>query len=210
MFYDRPNRCRNEELFYLIDAISSAISKGKKISFQYATRVLTAERTLGEKIKDRTVSPYAMTWQDDHYYLICNYEKYDNLLNLRIDRMHGVTVLSEDARPFCEVSPYREVFDVADYTGKLFGMYTGSPEKITLQCDKNIIEQVVDRFSEKIFITNVDENTFSFSTEAVISDALVTWLMHYGDTVRVLAPPRLKEQIVARAEKVLALYQKEL
>lgn len=206
VYFDRPERGANEELYYLIDGINTAIEQGKKIRFGYTTRVLADGRNLENRTKKMTVSPYAMTWQDDHYYLIANHEKYDNLSHYRIDRMHGVEVLDETTRPFCEVSPYTDAFDVADYTAKRFGMYTGEAQEITLRCHRKIIEQVVDRFSAKIFIQNVDEEHFCFSSKAVISDALVTWLIHYGDAVEVLAPESLKERMVARAEQVLAVY----
>ena len=55
-----------------------------------------------------TVSPYALVWQDDKYYLICNYEKYDNLMHLRLDRMKTVSILNEERRHFSEVSEYKQ------------------------------------------------------------------------------------------------------
>lgn len=209
VYYDRPERSYNEEIYYLIDGISTAIETGKKISFEYKTRVLADGRKLTFKTRKMTVSPYAMTWQDDHYYLIANYEKYDNLMHLRIDRMHGISVLEEAARPFSQVSEYKSMFDIADYTQKRFSMYTGEAQEITLRCKKEIVEQVTDRFTEKIFIRNVDEEWFEFSAKAAVSDALVTWILHYGETMQVLAPEELKDRVIARAQAVLSQYQKK-
>ncbi len=209
VYYDRPERSGNEEIYYLIDGISTAIETGKKISFEYKNRVLADGRQLSAKTKKMTVSPYALTWQDDHYYLIANYEKYDNLMHLRVDRMHGVSVLEEVARPFGEVSEYKEVFDIADYTAKRFGMYSGEAQEITLRCKKEIIEQVTDRFSDKIFIRNVEGETFEFSAKSVVSDALVTWILHYGASMEVLAPEALKERVRERARAVLNQYSEK-
>ena len=61
--------------------------------------------------KTFTVSPYALIWKDDHYYLVCNNQKYDNLMNLRIDRMKKLEILDEPSRHFSEVSPYKDKFD---------------------------------------------------------------------------------------------------
>ena len=163
-------------------------------------------REFVDVVKKRTVSPYALTWQDDHYYLICNYEKYDNLMHLRLDRISKTQITQDNIRHFSEVSEYTEFFDVADYTNKLFGMYSGEISKIELCCKRKIAKAVADRFSENIFITNVTENEFCFSCEAVLSEALVTFIMNFGDGIRVIKPQQLKDMITDRAKKILQVY----
>lgn len=118
IYIDSSNKTHNEELFYNIDSINTAITEGKKIKFTYSKRVLQEGKNIITESKTRIVSPYAMTWQFDYYYLIGNYEKYDNLMNLRIDRIHSVEILDEPIRHFSEVSDYSDTFDVADYTKK--------------------------------------------------------------------------------------------
>lgn len=208
IYIDAGSKTHNEELFYNIDNINTAIEQGKKIRFTYTRKILREGRQIVTESKTRTVSPYAMTWQFDYYYLIGNYEKYDNLMNLRIDRIHSVEILDEPIRHFSEVSDYRDTFDVADYTRKLFGMFGGNTQEIKLRCSNQILEQVTDRFGDKIFITNVTENSFDFTVKAAVSDALVTWITNYSDKIEVLKPDQLKEKIVDRVEKILNIYKK--
>lgn len=207
IYIDNSSKTRNEEIFYNIDSINTAISEGKKISFKYGKRVLN-NRQITTEYKTRTVSPYAMTWQDDHYYLICNYQKYDNLMNLRIDRIKSVQILDEQSRHFSEVSDYKDTFDVADYTKKLFGMFGGDMQQVKLRCSNKILEQVADRFGENIFITNVTDTHFDFTVKAAVSDGLVTWIMNYGSDIEVITPAELRNKIADRAEKVLEVYKK--
>lgn len=206
IYIDNSSKTRNEEIFYNIDSINTAISEGKKISFKYGKRVLN-NRQITTEYKTRTVSPYAMTWQDDHYYLICNYQKYDNLMNLRIDRIKSVQILDEQSRHFSEVSDYKDTFDVADYTKKLFGMFGGDMQQVKLRCSNKILEQVADRFGENIFITNVTDTHFDFTVKAAVSDGLVTWIMNYGSDIEVITPAELRNKIADRAEKVLEVYK---
>ncbi|MBQ8741127.1 MAG: WYL domain-containing transcriptional regulator [Clostridia bacterium] len=208
IYIDSSNKTKNEELFYNIDRINTAIEEGKKITFTYSKRVLRDGRQIATESKTRIVSPYAMTWQFDYYYLIGNYEKYDNLMNLRIDRIHSVEILDEPIRHFSEVSDYRNTFDVADYTKKLFGMFGGNMQEIKLRCSNKMLEQVTDRFGDKIFITNVTDTTFEFTAKAAVSDALGTWIMNYGADIEVITPTELREKIRDRAEKVLEIYKK--
>lgn len=206
IYFDYSQKCNNEEIFYNIDKISSAITDGVKVEFDYVSRELKG-REFVDVVKRRKVSPYALTWQDDHYYLICNYEKYDNLMHLRLDRMSKSEKTTEKARHFREVSEYKETFDVADYTNKIFGMFSGDIQTVELCCKKEIAKTVIDRFSENIFITNVTEDEFHFSYKAAISEALVTFIMNFGDSIKVVSPESLKRDIVERAEKILKVYK---
>lgn len=206
IYIDFTKKSNNEEIFYSIDKICDGISEGKKIEFDYVSKELNG-REFVDVIKPMRVSPYALTWQDDYYYLIGNYEKYDNLLHLRLDRMFKTKITDEKARFFGEVSEYKDVFDVADYVGKIFGMFSGKLETIELCCSKKIAKTVVDRFGEKVFITNVTEEEFCFSVKAAVSEALVTFIMNFSDSVKVLKPLELKNMVTARAKKILEMYE---
>ena len=196
----------NEEIFYGIDKISRAVSEKKKINFEYVNRVLSPDRTIEKQKREMLISPYALTWQDDHYYVIGNYEKYDNLIHLRLDRMYKVEITDMPQRHFSEVSEYTDYFDTPDYTAKLFGMHGGEIYDIELKCSKKIIEQVADRFGEDIFIKKVTDEDFCFTVRAALSDALVSWVISYGDRVKVLDPQILRDMVIGRTEKVLGLY----
>lgn len=206
IYIDFSKKSNNEEIFYNIDKISDAVADGKKIEFDYISRELTG-RDFVDVTKKMKVSPYALTWQDDHYYLIGNYEKYDNLLHLRLDRMFKTKIIDETARFFGEVSEYKDVFDVTDYVTKIFGMFSGELQTIELCCNKKIAKTVADRFSEKIFITNVTEDEFCFSFKAAVSEALVTFIMNFSDEVKVLKPVELQDMVTQRSKKILQMYE---
>ena len=206
VFFDSAAKCDNEAVFRMIDTISQAIEEHKKIRFLYRVRQLADDRQTVPQEKERTVSPYAMLWQDDRYYLIANYEKYDDLMHLRLDRMHKVELTSEAARPFCEVSPYREQFDTADYAKKLFGMHGGTPAAVTLRCERRLLEQVLDRFGENLAVFHVTETHFECTVQVAVSEGLVRWLLGYGAAVTVLSPVTLRRDVAAKAREILVAY----
>lgn len=207
IFIDGKSKTKNEEIFYNIDRINTAIESGKKITFKYGKRVLSQDRQITTEYKIRKVSPYAMTWQDDYYYLIGNYEKYDNLMHLRIDRISSVEICDEPIRSFSDVSDYKDTFDVADYTKKLFGMFGGETTDIKLRCSKSMLEQVSDRFGDNVFITNLTDDSFDFGVKAAISEGLVTWIMNYGEKIEVIKPDNLRQMVADRAEKIIKVYK---
>lgn len=205
-FIDNRNKCNNEEIYYNIDALDKGIQQHKKVKLKYIRHTLENGRTPVIKTKEMTVSPYALIWNDDHYYLICNNAKYDNLMHLRLDRMKSVTLTEEDYRHFSEVSEYKTEFNTADYSEKTFNMFSGAAEEIVLDCDSGILEQVIDRFSNKIFIRENGSERFIFSCKAYISDGLVAWIMQFGDKMRVNSPTSLQEKIYSRSVAISKLY----
>ncbi len=207
IYVSEYGKCKNEEIFYNIDHIKSAIDNKHKIILKYKTRILGEDKSVVSDEKTRKISPYALTWQDDHYYLIGNYERYDNLIHLRIDRMHSVTETQEPIRHYSEVCDYSEYFDVADYTKRLFSMFGGETERVEMRCSRNALEQVADRFGDDIYITKLTDTHFNFSVDVVISDALVTWIMNYGNRIEVVAPQNLREMIKTRADEILKTYK---
>lgn len=206
-FIDTRNKCENEEIYYSIDTIERGIDEKKKITLNYIRHTLKDGRKPETVTKKMKVSPYALIWADDHYYLVCNNEKYDNLMHLRLDRMKGVSITEEAFRHFSQVSEYKDEFNTADYSEKVFNMFSGSEEEIVLDCSTEILEQVIDRFGDKIFIRQSEENRFKFSHKACISEGLVTWIMQFGDKMCVEAPECLKNQILERLTKIQKLYK---
>lgn len=208
IYMDSANKCKNEQIYYSIDSISRAISSGRKVRLKYSVRRLNEDRETSVRTKEMVISPYAMTWQDDHYYLIGNYEKYDNLIHLRIDRMRSVEVTGYQSRHFSKVSEYKDFFDVSDYTKKLFGMHGGELCEIELRCSNQILEQIIDRFTEDIFICRSDDTHFTFTISAALSEALITFIMNYALDIEVVSPEILRERIADRAEQILSIYRK--
>ena len=206
VYFGDIDKSDNESVYYNIDTISAAIEDKKQIIITYSSRAISEDRKIINESRQMLINPYALAWANDHYYLVGNYAKYDNLIHLRLDRIKKAEKTEKDVRHFSEVSPYKEKFDIADYTGRLFGMYGGELKKVELCADKKIAEQIFDRFSEDIFIKNVTENEFSFSVNVAFSDALVTYIINYGDKLKVISPAELQDMIVKRAEDVLKLY----
>lgn len=206
IYIDEDSKTKNEEIYYTIDTVSRAIENRKQVKFKYTLRKIGDNKQIETNTAERTVSPYALTWQDDHYYLIGNYEKYDNLIHLRIDRMHAAEETEFPIRPFSEVSDYKNYFDVADYTKRLFGMFGGKIEEIELKCSKDMLEQVLDRFGENIFISKLTEKTFNFTYSAAVSDALVTWIINFGDKIEAVKPKSLRNMIKDRITSINKIY----
>lgn len=207
VYVDNRPKCTNEEIFYTISALDEAITAGVKVEFTYVRRKITENFKKSKEEKSFTVSPYSMIWSDDHYYLVCNNEKYDNLMHLRIDKIKRPVVLSEKARHFSEVSDYRHKFDSADYAGKLFNMYSGEPKPVELACDNDLLEPMLDRFGENVRLQKLDDEHFLLRTNAAVSDGLAAWVVQFGGRVTVRMPKDLIYAVTEKAKAALDNYK---
>lgn len=199
------NKCDNEEIYYIINGLDEAINNKKQVKFIYKRRNIDKEQKKSYTEKAFVVSPYALIWKEDHYYLVCNNKKYDNLINLRLDRMKKIEILEEPQRPVSEVSEYN-VFDSADYSSKMFNMFSGKNDEVNLLCDLELREEIMDRFGSKIPLKAYDIDHFETTIHAAVSDGLVSWIMQYGNEIKVLKPQYLADMVAEKARKIAELY----
>ncbi len=206
VYIDNRNKCANENLFIVIDTIDSAILSKKQIEVVYRKRKIVDGKTARYEEKTMVINPYALIWSDDHYYLVGNYSKYNNLIHLRIDRLKSVNVLDTYARHFSEVSPYKTYFDIADYSNKHLSMFSGDIKPVEMICNNSMIEHFVDQFGEKVIMRPYDEENFIVKVDVAVTDGLVAWIMQYGNKVRVKSPKELKNMIIDKTNSILELY----
>lgn len=200
----------NEEFYHNIEVIQNAILKGKRIRFMYHRRVLANNLPVFDCGREFIISPYAAMWNQDKYYIIGNYDKYDELSHYRIDRMRNVTVLDTPIRHFREVSVYKDKFDTADYARRVFNMYAGSdPSYVELECDMKLLETVIERFGINVPYKQLSEHRFVVKAYAVINDGFEKWLLNLGGGVTVRAPQQLKDSMVIRLETMLKEYRQQ-
>lgn len=206
VYIDIKHKRKNEEIFYTIDALHNAILQKKKVKFVYSNITVSDDLTTCVNEREFVVSPYALIWSNDHYYLVCNNSNYDNLMHTRIDRMSGVECLDELWRHFSEVSNYKEKFDSADYAGKLFNMFSGTQQRVTLRCANRLLEEIIDRFGDNVRFVSRNADNFTAKIEAVTGEGFISWILQYGGAVEVIQPSQLRTAIANKAAEILNIY----
>ncbi len=103
--YTMPeDKTNNHQIFFNIDLLDEAIQKKKKVSFKYLEYGIDKKQHVKcrENGEERVyiVSPYQMAAREGKYYLICNYDKYEDVSNYRIDRITEIKILDEKSKPF--------------------------------------------------------------------------------------------------------------
>ena len=191
----------NERVYYNVDAIHQAIAGERQISFRYFDYNIDKEKIYRDNGELRTASPYALVWDDENYYMVAYYEKYETIAQFRIDKMEDITVLD------IPCVPRPDNFDVAAYSKKIFNMYGGEEEMVKLRFDCSLIGVVLDRFGKDILIEKLNETSFVVRVHIAISPTFLGWLFQFGDRVEILSPKNLVEQMKQQLENVTSLYR---
>lgn len=187
----------NEVIYYSIDAISTAITQKKKISFRYfdygvgKTKVYRISSSAPEEIRTYIVNPVVTVFYDDKYYLLCYTDKYPSLTQYRIDRMEKVTVLEESITP----NKTLKKKDIAKHKRSLFDMHGGERMEITFEADTSVLDAIYDRFGDNVKVISHVDNKVLCSVEVQVGRPLLSWFIGFGEALRVKSPNVVIEQI---------------
>ena len=189
----------NESVFLTVDSIQLAMAKNKKLSFKYFDWDIYKKKVYKKDGKSYIVSPQALTWDDENYYLLAFDEDAQILKHFRVDKMTALFTLDEKRST---VGTTR--FNTAEYSKKMFGMYGGQLQKVKLQCDASLAGVFIDRFGLNSIITPLEDH-FEIIVEVALSPVFLSWLMQFGNKVKVLSPENVKEELIKLANKVLEI-----
>ncbi len=206
-------KAKNKNMIYSVQAIRQAIDRDKKIRFKYLQydtekKQVPKQETdapdkgkgsgkKGARDKEYVVSPYATVWNNDRYYLVGWSDRREKVAVFRIDRM-----LVPKQMPNKRVPP-PEDFDVRDYTDKVFRMYGGEEENVTLKCDMEILDQVIDRFGDGITLKNLRKKTFTVTVPVSLSTTFYAWVFQYVGKMTIRGPEYVREAYAAYLQEAI-------
>lgn len=190
----------NEQIYYNVDTLHEAISKRVQIQFQYFEWQINlssgkpVKRTPRKNGDYYTVSPWALSWDDENYYLISYDAHTDMIRHYRVDKMQHISLLDAPRAG----SEHFEQFDMAIYSKKMFGMFGGVEQTVTLQFANRLIGVVIDRFGDKLSLQKGEtDDTFRLTLNIVVSDQFFSWLAGFRQDAKIISPSQVKEDYTA-------------
>lgn len=190
------NRSTNKTALYNVSIINEAISKGKRVGFQYLTYDKNGNEIYRNDGYEYIVSPYYLINNYGRYYLLCNYrEKYRPLQLFRIDKMANIVI--KDDWPIKQLKDLKDGpkdFSIAKYLNEHVYLFNEEVIDAKIILDGEwAIEIVKDWFGDNAKIHFKDEKIIA--TIKGDEKALYYWIMQYSDCVTVLSPLSLVERI---------------
>ena len=206
--YESVDREINRELFYTIEVLDEAISKGLQVKFLYneygADKKLHHRLNEDGEVREYIINPYTMVANGGKYYLICNYDKYDNLSHYRIDRISNIEILETPRKPKNQVEGLAGL-DIAQYMNEHIYMFGGKSIRAKFEMPSYLISDVLDHFKADVNFKELDENTVLTSVKVNEND-MRFWVRLYAGQIKIIEPKELVEICKQDIVKALALY----
>ena len=192
----------NEKIFYNIDALHEAMNSDLQIEFQYG-EWNTAKRLVAKKNgRIYRASPWALTWDDENYYLIAYDEEAGIIKHFRVDKMIRIA-LGEEHRNGSD--RFRD-FDLAAFAKKTFGMFGGEDADVTLRCDKGLVGVLIDRFGKDIMIVPEGKDHIHVRVTVSVSPQFFGWVTGLGNRMEITGPAGVREAYRNYLEDLLKIY----
>ncbi len=193
----------NESIYYNVDEIHTAIINNKSIRFEYLKWDLN-KNLVSKRDELYEVSPWALIWDDENYYLVA----YDNISqkikHYRVDKMRGIGMTQSDRQG---KDSFKE-FDMASYTKENFGMYGGREASVLLRFKDEIVGVLIDRFGNDIPIHPSDKAGWSDTrAEVAVSSQFFGWIFGLGGDVMITGPESVREDYIRYLEAELNSYR---
>ncbi len=193
----------NESIYYNVDKIHAAIGEDRQIRFKYFDWNLRKEMELRYDGKWYRLSPWALMWDDEKYYLVAYDSKHETIIHYRVDKMTQIGILDEKREGH---EAFRK-FNIAHYTNTLFGMFAGDETKVTIEAENRLVSVFIDRFGKDIIIAPINEDHFRTTVTVAVSKQFFGWIMGIDGDVRVVAPDNVVKQIKAEIERQAERYK---
>lgn len=187
----------NGKIFLTTDVVSRAIEQEKKVSFQYYDYLPSKEKVLKNNGEVYIISPYALIWSDDRYYLVGYSDKRHELTPFRVDRMTVPQITDEPAVKNTSFNP-------ADFTNKVVQMYpSGFEQTVTMRCKNENMRSVIDKFGEDIKVDVIDMEHFTAKVQVQPSQTFYGWVFTFCGDIEIVEPKEVREEFFSIARKVM-------
>ncbi len=197
------HRTINKQAMYSLDTINDAISEKRKISFIY-NEIGTDFKLHPKRDIPYIVNPYQIVANNGRFYLIGNYDKYDNVGHYRIDKMTDVKMLDEKVKPMKKIPELAGGLNLPKHMAEHIYMFGGPSVAVYLKTTADMMTELVDWFGTDFTITKQkgDEITVRLTCN---ENAMHYWALQYGAYVEVMKPESLRNRL---REDVEAMYRK--
>ena len=196
--YANDSKTENVEVIKNIEDISESIYQHKKVKFEYWKYVITNK--LEKKIVSTPiVSPFAIVYNKQEFYLIGVKEGKNRFYNYRLDRIKNIQILDN------KITIKKKKSEIQDFAESSIEMFGGKKEEIEAICHIWLLDTIFDTFGRNVTIEKIPNDDKSFK---LIVDAnplgFRMWDMRNIDLVEVKKPKSLRnemKEIIKNAEQ---------
>ena len=192
----------NESIYYIVDEVHTAISTNAMIRFDYLKWNLNKEM-VPRKDEKYEASPWALSWDDENYYLIAYDSDAEKIKHYRVDKMRNIEILDKKRQG----KEHFKNFDMAAYARMNFGMFGGKEVKVKLRFRNEMVGVLLDRFGKDISLRPTNDDGWSeANVDVALSDQFLGWVFSLGTNVKIVGPEEVVERFTGDMKAINSLY----
>lgn len=202
VFVTNRVKSMNESIYYAVDTVSDAITQNRKIRYQYFEYTVNKERRFRHDGKFYEVSPFALIWDDENYYLLAWDSEAEKMKHYRVDKMFKVSMtdLERDG-----TEEFKNV-DMSAYTKTVFGMFGGKEQTVKLRFSNHLVGAVLDRFGRDTTVIKDDDEHFTVNVSVVASQHFLAWVFGFGTDAEIISPEEIRNEMKTQAKAITDKY----
>lgn len=199
--YANDSKTENAEVIKNIEDISDSIFKHRKIKFEYWKYSITNK--LEKKIVSTPiVSPYAIVYSKQEFYLIAIKDGQVEFYNYRIDRIKNIQILDE------KITINKKRSEIQEFAESSTEMFGGKKEEIEAICHIWLLDTIFDTFGRNVTIEKILNDEEHFRLEVDTNPlGFKMWAMRNIDLVEVKRPIALRKEMQEIIKKAEETYQ---
>ena len=195
----------NENIYYNVDMIYNAIAANVKVRFRYFEWTISKEIRLKKDGNAYHVSPWALTWDNENYYLIGYDMDAGKMKHFRVDKMLHIELQDQPREGREEFGR----FDLAQYTRRTFGMFGGNEETVRIRFPNKYVGVVIDRFGKDVALRPDGNDGFIARVIVAVSEQFYGWITGLGREVKIVSPEWVAEEYMSLLKDLGSVYAGE-
>ena len=199
-------KSENESIYYNVDILHNAILSNRQITFNYLEWTPDKEMVSKRGGKLYRVSPWALTVNEENYYLVAYDAEHSQIRHYRVDKMKSIKEVGRSKRLGKEEF---ERFDIGQYTTRNFGMFRGNMDVVAISMPEDKIGIFFDRFGKDIDVRRLPENRVSARVMVYVSNQFFGWLSGLGPGFVIEQPSDVKTQYIDFLNSIITTYCKK-
>jgi len=200
--YANDSKTENVEVIKNIEDISTSIYENKKLQFEYWKYAIT-DKLEKKVVSTPTVSPYAIVYSKQEFYLIAIKEGLNEFYNYRLDRIKNIKILDD------KISIKKNKSEIQDFAESSTEMFGGKKEEIEAVCHVILLDAIFDTFGRNVTVEKIPDNDEFFKLKVDTNPlGFKMWAMRNIDLVEVIKPGLLRNEMKKIAENAYEKYNK--
>lgn len=186
--YSPKGMTANREVIKNIEDIANSIMNKNKIKFEYWKYCIVGDKIKKKIITTPTVSPYAIIYDRQQFYMLAIKDGQKEFYHYRLDRIKNLIELHE------KIKINRTEKEIEKYTDSSVEVFSGNEVEIEAECDELLLEEVIEKFGKKIEIRPISKDKFKMKISANPL-GFKMWAMRNMDIVTVTKPAKLVKEL---------------